>query len=127
MLLVCSSCHRHVDADVRACPFCGSEAPRVHPAPADEIRIHASLYGGPPVPKGRAALPGLLIAAFGLVLAAVSAAWALFFSIGAHGGSTADLVRYNLSHPLTAIVAYGPLTVSIAVIVIGAVIAVRDR
>jgi hypothetical protein len=47
--------------------------------------------------------------------ALLAALWALFFSAGLRGQSTEDAVRYNLSDPFTATLAYGPLVIAIVV------------
>ena len=57
-------------------------------------------------------LSGGALALFGLV-------WAAFFSVGARGGTTADMIRYNLRDPVLAAVAYGPLALG-ALMLLGA-------
>ena len=48
---------------------------------------------------------------------AVSLLWAAFFSVGTRGGSTSEMIRYNLSDPVAALIAYSPLALSILLLV----------
>ncbi len=65
-----------------------------------------------------------VLAVLGTLTLVLGALWALFFSIGARGTSTATMVRYNLSHASTALVAYGPLGLGILLLIAAVVLLV---
>jgi hypothetical protein len=58
----------------------------------------------------------------GVVFGLGALAWAAFFSVGFKGGSTDEMIRYNLGHPLEGSIAYGPLGCSGLVFSIGLVL-----
>jgi hypothetical protein len=64
---------------------------------------------------------GVALCGVGVVLGAIGFLWALFFSVGARGGTTSELIAYNLAHPLTAAIAYGPAALAVAIFAGGVV------
>ena len=65
-----------------------------------------------------------VLGALSLPLVVVSALWATFFSVGTRGGSTSEMIAYNLSHADTALMAYAPLGFSTFVLVAAFVLAI---
>jgi hypothetical protein len=65
-----------------------------------------------------------VLGAGGVALALFGVLWGLFFSVGARGGSTEEMVRYNLADPLLALIAYGPLALGLVAVLAAGVLLV---
>lgn len=92
----------------RAPPRAGRESRR---RDGTDRRARFSDSLGGLVGRGRAGcwVSAGVLALSGIVMSGIGLGWALFFSLGARGGSTAEMIRYNLAHPGLALIAYGPL------------------